>query len=105
MSYNTISDDDFSFVENPQEDFYGVKLKGGQYNGVIVVYGKVSILEDTATDTAKLSFTYTVQDSGKYQPDQLEKDEAFNNYLGELLTYFVTSQMENDQEQTIGSEE
>jgi hypothetical protein len=104
MSYNTISEDDFSLVENLSEDFYGVKLNGGEYDGVIVVYGAVSIKmpEDGSLDeNANLKFNYNLKDSGRYQPDQLENDPVFCNYLGDVLSYIIVTQLDK-QETCIG---
>ena len=108
MSYNSsITDDDFSLVENLSEDFYGVKLNGGEYDGVIVVYGAVSIQmpeEGSLDEDARLKFNYNIKDSGRYQPDQLEKDPAFANYLGDVLTYIIVTQLDK-QEKCIGRPE
>lgn len=104
MSYNSISDKDFTLVENISEDFYGVKLTSGKYKGVILVYGAVSIKEplEGSLDDARLSFNFNVKDSGKYQPDELENDPDFCNHLGDVLTYILVTQLEK-QEQCIGS--
>tara|TARA_R110002126_G_scaffold144941_1_gene290959 strand:- start:769 stop:1065 length:297 start_codon:yes stop_codon:yes gene_type:complete len=91
---SNITASDYSFVENESEDFYGVKLTSGMWPNVIVVYGKVSIKESPEIELATLSFTYNIQDSAKFQPTELEKDEAFNNYLGEILTHIVCDQVE-----------
>jgi hypothetical protein len=91
---NKITHSDYTFVENESEDFYGIKLIGGMWPDVIAVYGKVSIKESPELDVATLSFTYNVQDSAKFQPSELESDEAFKNYLGEILTHIVCDQVE-----------
>ena len=107
MSYNGVSEDDFSLVENLSEDFYGVKLNGGEYNGVILVYGAVSISmpeEGSLDEVAKLKFNYNIKDSGKYQPDELEKDTLFNQYIGDVLTYIIVTQLDK-QENCIGRPE
>ena len=96
---NNITHSDYTFVENESEDFYGIKLIGGMWPNVIVVYDKVSIKESPELEVATLSFTYNVQDSAKFQPEELEKDESFKNYLGEILTHMVCDQME----QNVGS--
>jgi len=92
--YNDISQNDYTFVENLSEDFYGVKLRGGMWNDVIIVYGQVSIKEDN--DQATLKFTYNIQDSAKYQPDELEKNEAFNTHLGDILTHIINGKFEEE---------
>jgi len=104
MSYNSISEDDFSLVENLSEDFYGVRLKGGEYDGVIVIYGAVSIKmpeEGSLDENANLKFNYNIKDSGRYQPDQLENDAVFQNHLGDVLSYIIVTQLDK-QETCIG---
>ena len=97
MSYN-ITKNDYNFVEKPESNFYGVKLKSGKWKDVIVIYGKVSIKESVETGYATLSFSYQIEDSGKFQPDQLENNEKFKNYLGDILTHIIESKEETDEE-------
>jgi hypothetical protein len=91
---SNITASDYIFVENDNEDFYGIKLKSGMWRDVVVVYGKVSVSESPETGYATLSFTYNIQDSAKHQPDDLEKDEAFKNHLGEVLTHIVCDSLD-----------
>ena len=99
MVYNTITNDDFTLVENDGSsdfaEFYGVKLTTGKYKGIIVIYGKVSVSEIEETGEGKLSFTYAVQDPGDFDLDFLQKDEDFNNYLGDVLTFFIEDSLAN----------
>jgi hypothetical protein len=102
MSYNSISESDYSFVENPENDLYGVKLRSDTWKNVIVVYGKVTIHESVETGYATLSFSYQVQDSHTFQPDELESNEEFKNYLGDILSHIINSKEEAN-ENTIDS--
>lgn len=92
--YNSILESDYSIVENPQSDFYGVKLNTGKWKNVIITYGAVSIKECTETGYATLAFSYQIEDSGVFQPDELEGNEDFKNYLGDILSYIITSKEE-----------
>ena len=92
--YNSITENDYGFVENPESDFYGVKLKSGKWKNVIVIYGKVSIKESVETGYATLQFSYQVEDSGSFQPDELESSEDFKNYIGDILTHIIESKEE-----------
>ena len=96
--YNNILKSDYTFVENPDHDFYGVRLKKGQWKDVIVIYGKVSIKESVETGLATLSFTYQVEDPASYQPDELESDKDFKNYLGDILGHIINTKEETDEE-------
>ena len=98
-----ITASDYLFVENDNEDFYGVKLKGGMWPDVIVVYGTVSIKESPETGYATLSFTFNVQDAAKFQPEDLDNDQAFKNYLGEILTHIVDDSQSKESESELGS--
>ena len=102
MSYNNISESDYTFVESLDSELYGVKLLSGYWKDTIVVYGKVTIKESVETGYATLSFSYQVQDSASFQPDELEKDEEFKNYLGDLLSHIIDSKEETN-EDTIDS--
>ena len=85
--YN-ITHKDYTFVESETVDFYGVKLNG-EFDGVILVYGKVGIKEDTTLDIATLSFTYTIKDPSDHDHDELCADEYFNNYIGAVLEHII----------------
>jgi len=94
MSYNTISESDYSFVENPESDLYGVKLQSGEWQNVIIVYGKVSIKENVESGLATLGFSYQIQDTATFQKDQLEDNKEFKNYLGDVLSHIINSKDE-----------
>ena len=95
---NNISENDYSFVENPKSDLFGVKLTTNKYKGVIITYGKVSIKESPETGYATLSFTYNIQDTSKFQHDELEADEGFKNYLGVILSHIIETKEETNEE-------
>ena len=97
MNHN-ISENDYGFVENPESDLYGVKLQSGKWKNVIVIYGKVSIKESVESGIATLGFSYQIQDSANFQIDQLEKDEDFKNYLGDVLSHIINSKEETNEE-------
>lgn len=97
MLYN-ISDNDFTLVENPSSPLHGVKLLRGEYKDVIVVYGQVSIKEDENLDLATLSFNFNIQDPADFTVDELEKSEAFKNYLGDVLQYIIKDSLEHAEE-------
>lgn len=90
-----ITDKDYTLVENPSSAFHGVKFKRGEWKDVIVVYGQVGVKEDESLDIATLSFNYTIQDPADFNIDELNKDEAFKNYLGAVLQYIITDSLEN----------
>ena len=90
-----ITDNDYSIVENSSSAFHGVKLKTGTWEDVIVIYGQVGVKESPELDIATLSFNFTIQDPAEFNIDELNKDEAFKNYLGAVLQYIITDSLEN----------
>lgn len=93
--YNSIDSGTFTMVEHPGSEFYGIKIQKGKYADVIVTYGAVSVKEDPANDTAKLSFNWNLTDPGDFEPDELLNNEEFQHYLGDLLQYIITDSLEN----------
>ena len=91
--YN-ISDSDFKIVENAASEFYSIRLLNGKYKDVIFTYGAVSVKEDKANDTATLSFNWQLNDSAECDPDDLQNNEEFQNYLGALLQFIITDSLQ-----------
>ena len=96
MSYNTITEKDYTFVENNASDLYGVKLLSGEWEDVIVTYGKVTIKENVESGIATLAFTYQVNDPVGWGYDELDKNEDFKNYLGDILSHIINSKEESN---------
>ena len=102
MMYN-ITTKDYSIVESNKSEFYGVKLNGGKYNNVIVIYGQVGIREEPELDQARLSFNYTLQDPGELDSSDLDKDEYFKNYLGAVLQHIINDTLEHNEKNNVAS--
>lgn len=99
MSKFHIDEDQYTYVENENVEFWGIKFKNDSpYSSVIVVYGTVSIKEDPKIDRATLSFNYNIQDAGKFNIDELESSTDFNDYLGDVLTYIISNKMKEELE-------
>ncbi len=94
MSYNTILEGDYKFVESNLSELYGVKLTTGEWRDVVITYGKVTIKENVESGLATLAFSYQVNDPGKFQMDELEADEAFKNYMGDVLSHIINTKGE-----------
>jgi len=92
--YN-VTHKDYTFVENDNIDFYGIRLNS-RFKDVVLVYGKVGIKEQPEMDTATLSFTYQITDPGDFDHDNLVKDEYFNNYIGAVLEHIINENMNDD---------
>jgi len=91
---NYIEPTEYAYVENDSSEFWGIKFKNDSpYSGVVVVYGTVSIKESEELDSATLSFSYNVQDSGPHNVDELESSEDFKNYLGDILHSIINDEV------------
>jgi len=86
---------DYCFIY-PKEDAQGVHIKflEGPYKGTIYKYGKVKFEEKN--DQIYLLFGYDVIESDVMKPRKLEKDEAFKNYIGDLLVELMSSNIEQE---------
>lgn len=81
---------DYTFIQSEDDNsLANVKLISGEYDGIIYSYGKVSIEEDEENDRAYLSFAFNVVDSNGF--DNLEENLEFKNYIGEVLTTIMTT--------------
>ena len=93
MSYN-IYDSYYSLVEHEGKEFYGVRLHK-EYEGVIIVYGTVSLKENMDDNTAKLKFTYLIEEASTYDTKNLESDREFNNHIGKILQHILEDSLNN----------
>ena len=85
-----ITDSDYAFVEKPTSSMYSVKLKTGQWSGVIVTYGKVSLKLNEDKETATLSFQFKVDEAPPpHNVEELENLNDFNNHLGDILSHII----------------
>lgn len=80
--------DDVEFGESPTA-VYSVKIKDKKYKDVTVSFGKIGLNVEEPGETAKLSFKYQVEDPAKFDRKDLENNEDFNTYLGDLLSHII----------------
>ena len=71
-----------------------IRLLEGPYKDTIFKYGKVKFEEKN--DQIYLHFAYDVLESTVAKPKKMEKDEAFKNYLGDLLVEIMGSNIEQE---------
>ena len=99
--YN-ITDKDYSFVESNNVEFYGIRLLTGYWKNVVYVYGKVKIKESLELDQATISFTYSVQEEGSHEEDDLINDPEFKNYIGAILQHVMVESLDKNKETNEG---
>jgi hypothetical protein len=86
---------DYCFIYPKDENAIAhIKFLAGPYTNTTFKYGRVKIKEEP--DGAHLLFAYDVLESPVMKPNKLEKDDAFKNYIGDLLVEIMTSNMEQD---------
>ena len=91
-----ITENDYAYVENEASIVQGVKYKTGPYKDVIVMYGTVSIKEDEDLDVARLGFTFQIADPAEFTVEELEQEEAFKNYMGDVLRHIIINNLDNN---------
>ena len=86
---------DYCFIY-PKEDAAAVHIRflDGPYKDTVYKYGKVKFEEKN--DQIYLLFGYDVIESDVMKPRKLEKDEAFKNYIGDLLVELMSSNIEQE---------
>jgi hypothetical protein len=86
---------DYCFIY-PKDDASAVHIKflEGPYKDTIFKYGKVKF-EEKGPDIYLL-FAYDVIESTVMKPKKMEKDEAFRNYIGDLLVELMSSNIEQE---------
>ena len=86
---------DYCFIY-PKDDGQSVhiKLLDGPYKDTIFKYGKVKFKEEK--EQVYLLFAYDVIESPVMKPKKMEKDDAFKNYIGDLLVELMSSNIEQE---------
>jgi hypothetical protein len=86
---------DYCFIY-PKDDAQTVhiRLLTGEYKDTVFKYGKVKIEEKN--DQAYLLFAYDVIESPIAKPKKMEKDEAFKNYIGDMLVEIMSQNIEDE---------
>jgi len=80
--------------ESFHEDHWGIKIKEGDYEGVVYQYDTVKISEEQDEDgNVNLSFDTITVDN----PNDLDlTDEAFVSTIGDILVKIIAEQIEAD---------
>lgn len=91
-----VTHDDYTFMENPMSENWGVRLKTGTWKDVVYVYGKIGIREHPDADGATLQFNYAILEPGDFEKEDLIKDRDFNNYVGDVLSHIMNDALETE---------
>ena len=77
--------------------FTPVELTQGKYSGCVLNYGKVELVEEN--DHLRVKFNYTMIEN----PNGIETDDEFFNYIGDILVEIMNEQVYNDPQSLIVS--
>lgn len=86
---------DYSFIDFNNSDITGICLLMPEYLDVVFHYNKARVVEEG--EGARLQFGYTIVHPGKYDIDDLTKDEKLHTIMGELLSIILMNKAENEQ--------
>ena len=95
MTFKTVTQNDYKFIESNEEDWYGIELTTGKWKGIQYIYGKVSVKESPELDNATLHFSYNLINSNGFEEDDLLNDINFKNYLGGILQNIIEDSLDN----------
>lgn len=90
-------DETVEFVEKPSSDFYSLRVKQGDYSGVIYTYGKVQLYEDEANCELKIKFTFKLEEvPDNLNEKKLKESTDFKNFMGDILSQILEEKIDND---------
>lgn len=92
MKYN-ITHDDYTFVDNNFNELWAIRLLT-RYENVVYCYGKVTakVVDEGDGENdglANMSFQYQILEPADYNEEELESDEEFNDYIGDVLVHII----------------
>lgn len=96
--YDLKRDIDYKMISCKEADAetsasFTIELLSGKFVGVTYSYGNIGKIEENVDDdNATLSFEFDVIDLKDFK--DLENDEDFRNYIGEVLVSILMSSME-----------
>jgi len=91
-----ITSNSYTFVEHKGDEDWYVKIKEGDYIGIIYKYGRIEVEEDEVEETAKLKFQFTlskIPTDLEMTKEELQEDLTFLNLLGDILTHIIEDAM------------
>jgi hypothetical protein len=102
MENNMIEGVDYCFMY-PKDDANSVhvRLLSGKYEDTVFKYGRVKFEEKN--NEMYLLFNYDVLESTFDKPKAMEKNEDFKNYIGNLLTEIMSSNIEQELVDEVGT--
>jgi hypothetical protein len=92
-----ITSDSYTFVEKKTSEDWFVKIKEGDFKGIIYRYGRIEVAELEDEESAKLKFQFHVDEIPselEMTAEELQEDSEFLNTLGDILTHIIEDAMD-----------
>ena len=94
--YNSLTYHDYERIEfRKGSNHDSFKLLTGQWAGTIITFGEVAVKHNLGGEPPKLNFQYQIEET-PLDPDELEKDVDFNEYLGDVLVHVIEQAIEEN---------
>ena len=93
-----ITSDSYTFVEKKGDEDWHVKIKDGEFKGIVYKYGRIEVAEDHDDETARLKFQFhveTIPSELEMTVEELNEDVTFLNTLGDILTHIIEDAMDS----------
>ena len=93
-----ITSDSYTFVEKKGDEDWYVKIKDGEFKGLVYKYGRIEVAEDHGEDTARLKFQFhieTIPSDLEITKEELNEDFTFLNTIGDILTHIIEDAMDS----------
>lgn len=89
----------FDLIEVDGEECWCVKIKSGEYEGVVYKYNRVSVVTpDDGDGYATLKFNYEVLYHAELSEEKFTRKSGFENLLGDILYDLIEEKTNQEQD-------
>ena len=96
---------DFRFRDDLKYDTTPIEILFSPWNGVIIRYTTLGVVEEELKDQARVRFAYDIIDSKTFTERKLRRDKKFNEALGLILNTIMLTLGEMNADRTENIEE
>jgi hypothetical protein len=83
----------YSIVEKPDCEYYGIKIGEGCYKDVVFFIGQVRFKEKEDENHCELSFDYQIDEVPiPFSIEELKADKDFSNLVGDIIVELLDEQ-------------
>jgi hypothetical protein len=97
----SVTEGDYSYVDprfvaNSEQGLSEIRIDAdNEWNGVQLKISRISAQVGDDEEFAELSFDFDVTNQESYFAEQLEKDEDFQHYVGDIIVHIIENAFEN----------